>query len=226
MTQAPEHRVLVCSQRPEIIAGVRDAVGDLAPAPTLEPGLDPEPGQTSCLALVDVADPCLSSTHLRDRLGPEARMVALIEGGAAHRLREGLGAEWFDYLFFPINRAELGLVWQRHLADDEEPSLSLDVVEDGRIRLVCPSRVAHQRPAVERIVEACRHLGGLDDDASFRLRVAMGEAVANAMLYGNDEDPTRFVTIPYGFDWREAEQGTRAVPAPESDGRGELQRCG
>jgi anti-sigma regulatory factor (Ser/Thr protein kinase) len=225
MTNTHEHRILVCSQRAEIIAGVREAASTLVPTPSLQHGLDPEPDGCPSLAIVDVADPCVSASHLRQRLGSDAQIVALIESGWAHRLNEGLGTEWFDYLFFPINRAELGLVWQRHLADDEKPSLNLDVIEDGRIRLVCPSRVAHQRPAVERIVEACRHLGGLDDEASFRLRVAMGEAVANAILYGNEEDPTRFVTIeaephPHLVRVRIADEGTGFDPGSIPDPRG------
>lgn len=195
MTKAHAPRILICSRRSDLIAGVTTAAECLDPAPEILHTPDPPPDHPPCLTIIDIADPTISPVHLRTRLGPKARTVALIESAWVDRLGRALSGEWFDYLFFPINQSELGLVWRRHLADVEEPSLNLDVRADGTIRLICPSRVAYQRPAVERVVEACRHLGGLNADAAFRLQVAMGEAVANAILYGNEEDPGRFVTI-------------------------------
>jgi anti-sigma regulatory factor (Ser/Thr protein kinase) len=192
-TRAP--RILICSRRPDLIAGVRAAAESLDPTPEVIHAADPPPGHPACLTIIDIADPTISADRLRACLGTATRAVALVESAWVDRLGKALSGEWFDYLFFPINQSELGLVWRRHMADAEQPSLNLDVRADGTIRLICPSRVAYQRPAVERVVEACRHLGGLDADAAFRLRVAMGEAVANAILYGNGEDPTRFVTI-------------------------------
>jgi anti-sigma regulatory factor (Ser/Thr protein kinase) len=195
MTETRAPRILICSRRPDLIAGVSAAANGLDPHPEVMHTADPAPGHPACLAIIDIADPTISADHLRACLGEDTRAIALIESAWADRLGKALSGEWFDYLFFPINQSEFGLVWRRHMADDEAPSLNLDVRADGTIRLFCPSRVAYQRPAVERVVEACRHLGGLDADAAFRLRVAMGEAVANAILYGNGEDPTRFVTI-------------------------------
>ena len=195
MTEARAHRILICSRRTDLIAGVSAAAAKLDPPAEVIEAADPDAGHPPGLAIIDIADPTISPDRLRACLGSAARPVALIESAWADRLGKALGGEWFDYLFFPINQSELGLVWRRHLADELEPSLNLDVRADGTIRLVCPSRVGYQRPAVDRVVEACRHLGGLDADTAFRLRIAVGEAVANAILYGNGEDPTRFVTI-------------------------------
>ncbi|MGH7539947.1 MAG: PP2C family protein-serine/threonine phosphatase [Gemmatimonadota bacterium] len=216
-------RIRTLSSRPAIREAVAAAARALEPAPTvrpLPPGEEPEAG---ALLLVDIADPTLAPGVLRRHLEGVARAVALVESTWADRLGEALAGDWFDYLFHPLNVAELGLVWRRHLSSDAAPGLSLDVDEDGTIRLVCPSRVSYQRPAVERIVDACRHLAALDEDAAFRLRVAVGEAVANAILYGNREDPSRVVKIaadanPESVVVRVADEGAGfdpgAIPDP------------
>ncbi len=190
-----EQRILVYSRRPAVVEAVVDAAGALDPPPDVAPFhlTDEAPGR--CLILVDVAEPTATHDALRAKAGDGPRLVALIDSAWIDRLGEALGGEWFDYLFYPITEAELRLVWQRHHSVGRTPDLSIDVDEGGKIRLVSPSSVAYQRPAVDRVVEACRHLGELDVEAAFRLRVAVGEAVANAILYGNEEDPSRFVTI-------------------------------
>lgn len=188
-------RIRVLSSRAEIVRAVAAAARRLDPEPTVRELGPADPPDPDALLLVDVGDARLSPGRIRAAREGGSRSVALVESAWADRMGEALAGDWFDYLFHPLNEAELGLVWRRHLSSGETPSLSLDVDEEGTIRLVCPSRVSHQRPAVDRVVEACRHLGGLDEDATFRLRVAVGEAVANAILYGNREDPARFVTI-------------------------------
>lgn len=225
MTETSAPRILICSRRPDLVEGVRTAAERLDPPPVVLHTADPPPDHPPCLAIIDIADPTISPVHLQTLLGPDTRTVALIESMWVDRLGRALSGSWFDYLFFPINRSELGLVWRRHLADVEEPSLNLDVRADGTIRLVCPSSVAYQRPAVERIVEACRHLGGLDGEAAFRLQVATGEAVANAILYGNGEDPNRFVTIdaearPEFVKVRVADEGSGFDPGSIPDPTG------
>jgi anti-sigma regulatory factor (Ser/Thr protein kinase) len=231
MTETAAPRILICSRRPDLVAEVTGFAESLDPPPEVLHTANPPPDHPPCLAIIDIADPTISPVHLQTCLGPQIRTVALIESAWVDRLGRALSGEWFDYLFFPINRSELGLVWRRHLADVEEPSLDLDVRADGTIRLICPSRVVYQRPAVERVVEACRHLGGLDADAAFRLQVAMGEAVANAILYGNGEDPSRFVTIeaearPEFVKVRVADEGTGFDPGsiPDPTGTQGVQR--
>ena len=113
-----------------------------------------------------------------------------------HRFGDALAGDWYDYLFFPINFSELRLVWSRHTAPGEVRPLQLDVDEQGRIRLTVPAQVEYQRPAVERIVEAGRSLAGLDPESAFRVRVAVGEAVANAILYGAGEPVEAHLCLP------------------------------
>jgi len=179
-------RLLVLSSRPDLLAAVVAAAEGLEPAPLISNLLGPT-GSLGAgdLVLVDVGEPAATFGFLRARLGKRARLVAVLDGAWVDRFRDALAGDWYDYLFFPISAPELGLVWQRHIGVEAVPALSLDVDEDGTIRLSFPADVAYQRPAVERIVEAGRHLAGLDADAVFRVRVGLGEAVANAILYGS-----------------------------------------
>ena len=189
-------RLLVYSSRSDILSAVEQAARELAPPPEVgallgrRSGLGPDD-----LVLVDAGEPGATPAFLRARLGPEPRLVALLDAAVVERLGDALGGDWYDYLFYPISRPELGLVWRRHRATGMVPALTLDVDERGRILLTMPSLVEVLRPAVERVVEAARHLAGLDRDAAFRVRVALGEAVANAVLYGSGEDRERLVKI-------------------------------
>ena len=178
-------RILVLSSRPDVLAAVSDAGADLEPLPEITNLLGtPDSLGPDDLVIVDVGEPAATSGFLRARLGADTRFVALLDGLAVDRFGDALAGDWYDYLFYPINPPELGLVWRRHLNVDPAREISLDVSEGGEIRLSFSADVGYQRPAVERIVEAGRHLAGLDADAAFRLRVAVGEAIANAILYG------------------------------------------
>ena len=77
-----------------------------------------------------------------------------------------------------------------------------------RLELCVPSDRSRIGPAVERVVEACAGKGagpgggaassgraGATLPVTRRLRVAVGEAVANAVIHGNGEDPRKSVRI-------------------------------
>ncbi|MDH3733333.1 MAG: SpoIIE family protein phosphatase [Gemmatimonadota bacterium] len=196
MTSDPVPRILVLSSRPDVLAAVTAVASSLDPPPVTTNLLGP-PGDlaASDLVIVDVGEPAATSGFLRARLGTDTRFVALLDGAWIERFGDALAGDWFDYLFFPISAPELGLVWRRHVGGEPAGDISLDVAEDGRVRLSFPSTVSYQRPAVERIVEAGRHLAGLDSDAAFRVRVAVGEAVANAILYGSGDGKRRLVHL-------------------------------
>lgn len=194
-------RILVLSSRTDIVAAVSEAARELDPVAQVF-GLF---GQTlsvaaSDLILVDIAEPRATTSYLRQRFGDAPALVALIEGTWVDRLGSALAGDWSDYLFYPLNHDELGLVWRRHTSTAEAPDLNLDVDEAGRIRVAIPSDVRYQRPVVERLVVACRHLAGLDAETAFRLRVALGEAVANAILYGSGDRPGALVRISVAAD--------------------------
>ncbi len=183
----PPDGMLVVSSRPDVVRGVSEAARGLDPPATVERVLAPRGEPTTGLVIVDVGEPGVALPRLRSRFGPDARLVALLDSAWIHRFGDALAGDWYDYLFFPINFSELRLVWSRHTAPGEVRPLQLDVDEQGRIRLTVPAQVEYQRPAVERIVEAGRSLAGLDPESAFRVRVAVGEAVANAILYGAGE---------------------------------------
>lgn len=189
-------RLLVLSSRPDVFATVKAATEGLASRPRVT-NLLGRPGDLTeaDLVLVDVGEPRATAAFLRARLGPHARLVALLHSAWVDRLGEALAGDWYDYLFYPISAPELGLVWRRHTGVGEAHALTLDVDDHGHIRMSLPSQVRYHRPAVERIVQAAVHLAGLDSEAAFRVRVALGEAVANAILYGSGDDPGRLVHI-------------------------------
>lgn len=65
----------------------------------------------------------------------------------------------------------------------------------GSLHLEFPSSVRFVREAVAEVVDACERLAFSGSRATLNLRVAVGEALANAILYGNREDPERLVRV-------------------------------
>lgn len=193
MSDGAVPRLLILTRRPGVEREVRRAAAGLRPRPRLD---DVErPDEPPPLVLVDLGAPPVGLDALRKEFGPDARMVALVDAPASERLIEALSNGCDDYLFFPVNDAELRLLWRRHLEGEEPPSEVPEEVDAERVRLEFPSEVRYSRPAVKQVVEACRERAGLGERDAFRLRVALGEAVANAVLYGNREDPSLRVAI-------------------------------
>lgn len=214
-------RIFVLSSRPDIVQAVAEAAASLSAQPEVHGLYGRSSGVGPAdLVLVDIAEPRATVPYLRRRFGTSLTLVAMIDGAWAGRLGDALSDDWDDYLFYPLSLPELGLVWTRHTEPGEAADLSLDVGDDGQIRAVIPADPAYQRPVVERMVEACRHLAGLDADATFRLRVALGEAVANAILYGSG--PGDIVRIdasvePARLAVRVADEGPGFDPASVPD---------
>ncbi len=73
---------------------------------------------------------------------------------------------------------------------------------DERFQLELPTNLARVGEAVEAVIDCCRVHGPLDGRARFRLRTVAAEAIANAMCYGNRNDPTRqvIVAVEVGFE--------------------------
>lgn len=215
MTHAAPARILVLSSRPDILSDVGEAAQSLDPVPMVRGlfgrTLSIEEGD---LIIVDVAEPRATASYLRRRFGEHPVLVALIEGAWVKKLGATLADDWDDYLFYPLNLNELGLVWRRHTVPAEALDLTLDVDELGRLHAVIPSDGAYQRPVVDRVVEACRHLADLDGASSFRLRVALAEAVANAILYGSGDRDGAIVRITAAVE----SDGLRVSVTDEGDG--------
>lgn len=196
MKEGARARILVLSSRPDLLRAVTDAAAGIDPSPEVR-GLFGRPLEVlpTDLILVDIAEPRATMPYLHRRFGPASAFVALIDVAWVDRLGSALAEDWTDYLFHPLNAAELGFVWQKHTSPGDAPDLNLDVDESGHIRVAFPSDVRYQRAVVERVVVACRHLGELDREAAFRLRVTLGEAVANAILYGSGDRPGAVVRV-------------------------------
>ena len=58
-----------------------------------------------------------------------------------------------------------------------------------------PSDLKYVGPAVELIAERCRHGALSPRRIEFNLRTALAEALANAIAYGNRQDPSRVVRV-------------------------------
>ncbi|WP_423930011.1 PP2C family protein-serine/threonine phosphatase [Candidatus Palauibacter sp.] len=226
MAAGDPRRILVLSSRPDIVQAVAEAASAIEPRPEVR-GLFGQPlnVRDSDLILVDMAEPRATIPYLRRRFGGGPALVALVEGAWIDRLGSALAEDWTDYLFYPLNADELGLVWEKHTSPADAPELTLDVDGSGRIRVVFPSRVQYQHPVVDRVVVACRHLADLDGETAFRLRVTLGEAVANAILYGSGDRPGAVVRITAvarreGLRVKVADEGEgfdpEAVPDPIS----------
>lgn len=64
-----------------------------------------------------------------------------------------------------------------------------------RYQLLLPTDLSQVGEAVEAVVDCCREAGPLTSRVRFRLRTVAAEAIANAMTYGNGNDPERKVTV-------------------------------
>ena len=221
--------VLLCSRRPEVREALCRALRELDPKPRVV-RLDQCRGSTErfTVGFVDLTAGARSPESIRKRVDARIPLVAVLEGAGTGRLLEALTAGFEDYLFYPVNPAELGLLWRGYREGPERPGLILEEGAGGRLTLVIPSAVRYLRPAVGRVVEACRLLEWPGESECFRLRAAVGEALSNAVLYGNEEDPRLRVEVRADMRDREirvtvADEGDgfdpSAVPDPTGPGR-------
>ena len=65
---------------------------------------------------------------------------------------------------------------------------------DDPLRFVIPSDLQRGREVQETILRACRE-AGFDEDAFFAIKLALDEAVTNAIKHGNKLDPAKQVEV-------------------------------
>jgi serine/threonine-protein kinase RsbW len=110
-------------------------------------------------------------------------------------------------------------------------------VSEGKLQLNLPSRVESVGEAAEKAAQMATQ-AGLGDDALFGIDMAIREAVANAVLHGNQEDAAKQVEVNFhyspavfemtvrdqgaGFDLEEVPDPTEAENLLKSSGRGIL----
>jgi serine/threonine-protein kinase RsbW len=68
-------------------------------------------------------------------------------------------------------------------------------LEGARVHFTMPSKVECIEHAVSLIARHCLAGVPADDRLRFRLQVAVSEALANAVVRGNGEDPTKLVSV-------------------------------
>jgi serine/threonine-protein kinase RsbW len=66
-------------------------------------------------------------------------------------------------------------------------------------RLVFPSRL-DQVPAVQHAIVSAAEAVGFDEQAVFAIRLALDEALTNAVRHGNASDPNKQVTVEFAAD--------------------------
>lgn len=67
------------------------------------------------------------------------------------------------------------------------------------MKIEIPSILAEGIPIVEKVVSEA-HEQGYTDTACFAIRLALDEALANAIRHGNGGDPTKSVAVEYTID--------------------------
>ena len=72
------------------------------------------------------------------------------------------------------------------LPADDLPWIALDFLSD----------IARMRPIAEEILLRCRHAGFTDRDL-FAIRLALEEALMNAVTHGNQQNPAKLVKVLY-----------------------------
>jgi len=75
--------------------------------------------------------------------------------------------------------------------------------QSPKTRLVIPSKPT-ELPAVLRIIIDEALAKGYGKDEVFAIRLCLDEAVSNAIHHGNQDDPTKTVSIDYSIDDRAA----------------------
>jgi serine/threonine-protein kinase RsbW len=187
--------VLVCSARTDVAADLAHRLSELGAAPVVAPSREEWPERRPDLVFIDLSDATQSVRTARRTFGLDTELVAVVDGASIDRLLPAIAAGCSDYLFHPINPAELRLRWQRHTAGRGGARPLRPEGLSARIHLEFPSSVGYVRDVVAEVVDACERLAFSGSRATLNLRVALGEALANAILYGNHEDADKLVRL-------------------------------
>jgi len=153
------------------------------------------PEKAPGIAFIDLADVRQPVREARLAFGRATELVAIVDNESVEGLIPALAAGCGDYLFYPINSDELRLKWNKHVAGEGGTRARRPGGLAGSLHLEFPSSVRFVREVVAEVVEACERLAFSGSRATLNLRVAVGEALSNAILYGNQEDPEKLVRV-------------------------------
>lgn len=196
MPETPR-RVLICSSRTSVEQALVPELEALSACALVARGASEWPEKPPALAFLDLEQGTGLVREARRAFGAETSFVAVVDNDSASRLIGAFAAGCDDYLFFPVNRDELALIWRKHAESTRRPSPPRS--SEDRIAFEFPSDVAYLEEAVAEIVRACEEREIAAARARVNLRVALGEAVANAILYGNRQDPFKRVQVRAEF---------------------------
>jgi hypothetical protein len=176
--------VLVCSTRTSVIRDLVRELEELAAEPEVAGEPDEWAREPPQLAYIDMAGGTRRVRAARRAFGSETVVLALVDNESAPGLIGAFAAGCDDYIFFPINPAELRLSWTKHLESERRPTRWSASGE--HMVLEFPSDVAYLDDVVAQVVEACEDR-------------AISEAICNAILYGNRQDPSKRVRLEAEF---------------------------
>jgi serine/threonine-protein kinase RsbW len=235
MGTASGPRVLISSGREEVGQELASLLRARGAEPEIVETRAHWQGRPADLLFLDLVHGAPDVREARAAFGVECEIVALVDNGSLDQLLPALAAGVSDYLFLPVNAEELGLRWQRHLSGRGGTRAFREGMS-GDLGLEFPSRVELLREVVTDVVEACERLAFAGPRATLNLKVALGEALANAVLYGNRQDPEKRVRVQAefrpgeavvtvtdegpGFDPRAVDDPTRPENVDRSHGRG------
>ena len=235
MAEAEVPRVLIDSDRQEVAAELAALLEARGARPRRVESPADRSGSASTLLFLDLVRGGPDVRRTLAACGRDCEVVVLVDHGSFELLLPALAAGACDYLFLPLNPEEVGLRWERHRAGRGGTRARRRGLH-GDLGLEFASRVELLGDVVSEVVEACERLAFAGPRARLNLKVALGEALANAILYGNRQDPEKKVRVQAelrpgevvvtvtdegrGFDTAAVEDPTRPENLGRSHGRG------
>ncbi|MEJ2483136.1 MAG: ATP-binding protein [Gemmatimonadota bacterium] len=194
MAETGTSKVLVSSARDDVSRNLVRLLKQRGASPEVVRDSSEWSGHSPDLLFLDLERGTAEVRAAREAFGISCEIVALVDNRSFERLLPALAACVGDDLFLPLNREEVGLRWERHSSGRggtraRRGGLHEDIV------LEFASRPDLLQAVISEVVEACERLAFSGPRATLNLRVALGEALANAILYGNRQDPGKRVRI-------------------------------
>ncbi len=210
---------LVVTQRADLISELTSALEDLGFGATAAPGLDSletHADSRPSLVITDLSlEPTEPQWNTLARLFPRSSLWAVTDPGGQNinQVISALRHGCHDCLTRPVASEELG----RKLTEVQHTAVGkpgvLDRFLSHEIRLELPSDVSIIEHVVRLLADRCRDFRSYGTRTLVNLRIAVSEAISNAILYGNAGDRTKKVLVRANLDaWKARVQVTDEGP--------------
>ena len=186
--------VLISSARDEVARSLARLLEQRGAAPEIVRSSSEWAGRSPDLLFLDLERGGTEVRAARDAFGLACEIVALVDNRSFDQLLPALAAGVGDYQFLPLNPEEVGLRWARHSSGRGGTRARRSGLH-GDLALEFASRPELLQAVIAEVVEACERLAFAGPRATLNLKVALGEALANAILYGNRQDPEKHVHV-------------------------------